>query len=264
MYTLCTRHTHCIHIYTYIIYILYINYIFILSLCQRLNLIFSLSINASKSFPGGPSGKEPTYQCRRQKRLSFDPWVGEIPWKRTWQPTSVLARRILWTEEPSRFQSTGGKSQTRLKWLSAQMNPIFEAALAYGRVSSPVHFWQIQIPQALAEHSLHKPCVLAGPSLLCVDSSQDTAALWIQIFPWGVEEVILLQSVGTCPSGVHPTAPFSRLPFKSSTDTLSLGSHYASIFPLFPSSFISFCESRLKTLSSTYALCLLHVSQPND
>ena len=29
-------------------------------------------------FPGGTSGKEPTCQCRRQKRSSFDPWVGKI------------------------------------------------------------------------------------------------------------------------------------------------------------------------------------------
>ena len=30
-------------------------------------------------FPGGTSGKEPTCQCRRCKRLGFDPWVGKIP-----------------------------------------------------------------------------------------------------------------------------------------------------------------------------------------
>ena len=145
------------------------------------------------------------------------------------------------------------------------MNPIFEAALEHGRVSAfPVHFSQIQVPQALTERSLHTPCVLAGSSLLCVYSSQNTAALWMKMSPWGVEEVISPPSVGTCPSGFHPTAPFSRLPFKSSTDTLPLSSHYASIFPLFPASLISFCESRLKTLSSAYALCLLHVFQPND
>ena len=29
-------------------------------------------------FPGGASGKEPTYQCRRHKRPGSDPWVGKI------------------------------------------------------------------------------------------------------------------------------------------------------------------------------------------
>ena len=40
--------------------------------------------------PGGASGKEPTYPCRRWKRPGFDPWVGKIPWRRAWQPTPVL------------------------------------------------------------------------------------------------------------------------------------------------------------------------------
>ena len=30
-------------------------------------------------FPSGVGGKEPTYQCRKPKRLSFDPWVRKIP-----------------------------------------------------------------------------------------------------------------------------------------------------------------------------------------
>ena len=41
-------------------------------------------------FPGGTSGKEPSCQCRRYKRLGFNPWIGKIPWKRAWQPTPVF------------------------------------------------------------------------------------------------------------------------------------------------------------------------------
>ena len=41
-------------------------------------------------FPGGTSGKEPTYQCRRHKRSGFDPWVRKIPWRSAWQPTPVF------------------------------------------------------------------------------------------------------------------------------------------------------------------------------
>ena len=41
-------------------------------------------------FPGGVSGKEPTWQCRRHKRLKFNPWVRKIPWRRAWQPTPVF------------------------------------------------------------------------------------------------------------------------------------------------------------------------------
>ena len=34
--------------------------------------------------------KKPTCQCRRNKRLEFDPWVGKIPWRRAQQPTPVF------------------------------------------------------------------------------------------------------------------------------------------------------------------------------
>ena len=40
-------------------------------------------------FLGGTRGKDPVCQCRRCKRLGFDPWVGKIPWRRAWQPTPV-------------------------------------------------------------------------------------------------------------------------------------------------------------------------------
>ena len=39
---------------------------------------------------GGVSGKEPTCQCRRQKRHRFNPWVWKIPWRRKWQPMTVF------------------------------------------------------------------------------------------------------------------------------------------------------------------------------
>ena len=28
--------------------------------------------------------------CRAGRRCGFDPWVGKIPWRRTWQPTPVF------------------------------------------------------------------------------------------------------------------------------------------------------------------------------
>ena len=55
-------------------------------------------------FPGGTSGKEHACQCRRHKRLGFDPLVGKIPWRRAWQPTPVfLPGESPWTEEPVRL-----------------------------------------------------------------------------------------------------------------------------------------------------------------
>ena len=39
-------------------------------------------------FPDGSSGKDHT--CRKRKRCRFDPWVRKVPWRRSWQPTSVF------------------------------------------------------------------------------------------------------------------------------------------------------------------------------
>jgi len=48
------------------------------------------SLKRDRDFPGGASGKEPAWQCRRCKRRGFDPWVRKIPWRRAWQLTPVF------------------------------------------------------------------------------------------------------------------------------------------------------------------------------
>ena len=48
------------------------------------------SLEQPAGFPGGASGKEPTFHCRRHKRLGFSLWVCKIPWRRAWQPTPVF------------------------------------------------------------------------------------------------------------------------------------------------------------------------------
>ena len=52
-----------------------------------------LMIGCKLGFPGGTSGKEPTCQCRRCKRLRFRPFVRKIPWRRAWQPTPLFLPR---------------------------------------------------------------------------------------------------------------------------------------------------------------------------
>ena len=47
-------------------------------------------------------------RCDRSHR--FGPWVGKIPWRRQWQPTSgFLPGKSLWTEEPGGLQSMGSQ-----------------------------------------------------------------------------------------------------------------------------------------------------------
>ena len=53
------------------------------------SLIVALT-DGSMGLPRGLSGKEFACQCRRLRRLGFDPWVGKIPWSRKWQPAPVF------------------------------------------------------------------------------------------------------------------------------------------------------------------------------
>ena len=51
---------------------------------------FLLCYLFSNCFPGDSDSKEPAWQCRRRRRLGFEPWVRKIPWRREWQPTPVF------------------------------------------------------------------------------------------------------------------------------------------------------------------------------
>ena len=65
---------------------------------------FDLLSGPLKGFPGGASGKEPTFYCRRHKRSRFDPWVRRIPGRMAWWRTpAFLPRESPWTEEPGRL-----------------------------------------------------------------------------------------------------------------------------------------------------------------
>ena len=44
-------------------------------------------IKFSIGLPWWLSGEEPACQYRRRR---FDPWVGQIPWRRKWQPTPLF------------------------------------------------------------------------------------------------------------------------------------------------------------------------------
>ena len=54
-------------------------------------------------FPGGASGKESAYQCRRCKRCRLHILVRRLPWRRRWQPTPVF----LPGESPGQRSLTG-------------------------------------------------------------------------------------------------------------------------------------------------------------
>ena len=53
--------------------------------------------------PGGSSGKEPTYECRRHKRYRLSLWARKIPLEKGMTTHSnILAWEIPWTEKPDK------------------------------------------------------------------------------------------------------------------------------------------------------------------
>ena len=86
-------------------------------------------------FPGGASGKEPTCNNRRHKRLRFDPWVGKIPWRIKWQPTPVFLPGESQGQRRLACYSPGGRTEfsdwtTRnIKHLGGSTSSYFVACL---------------------------------------------------------------------------------------------------------------------------------------
>ena len=68
------------------------------------------------------SSKKPACQCRKHRRRGFDPWVGEIPWRRRAAHPRALAWRLPWTEEPGgllsqRYNESGtSEGAERAQW----------------------------------------------------------------------------------------------------------------------------------------------------
>ena len=76
-------------------------------------------------------GPPPMAQCKESTCNSGDtqvgliPWVGKIPWRKAWQPTThsnILAWRIPWTEKPRGLQSMGSLGHD-LKRLNMYTHP---------------------------------------------------------------------------------------------------------------------------------------------
>ena len=59
----------------------------------------TLGLGPFYSFPGDTKGKELSCQCRKHKRLGFDPWVRKMPLEEGLGTCSgIFAWRISWTE----------------------------------------------------------------------------------------------------------------------------------------------------------------------
>ena len=107
--------------------IMYVTYLLIKIICYLIwnsnfaeDLVFSFF---------GPAGGRPSLvaqwwglhlQCRSCWRCGFDPWLGEIPWRRKWRPTPVFLPGQ--SHRQRRLAVHGvAKCQTQLKWLSTEL-----------------------------------------------------------------------------------------------------------------------------------------------
>ena len=85
---------------------------------QRVKQDWTANTFTFRGFPGD-TRKEPTCQCRRQKRPGFGSWVGKIPWRRTREPTPVFFPGESYGQRSLvGYSSEGLKSRTRLRWLA--------------------------------------------------------------------------------------------------------------------------------------------------
>ena len=89
--------------------------------------------HSGMDFPGGTSGKESAWQCRRHRRCRFDPWVRKILWRRKWQPTPVFfAKKSNGQRNLVGYNPKGCKESNTTERLSAFRN-------AYHTVISSSH-----------------------------------------------------------------------------------------------------------------------------
>ena len=122
-------------------YFAFLLFSFIISshLCSCSDLWFSMGL------PKWLSSKESACQCRRHR---FDPWVGNIPWRRKWQPLVFLPGKFhgqwrLTCSSPWALR-VGMTEHACTQWFTIKFRQViynnFQYQLKVSKVfSSPIH-----------------------------------------------------------------------------------------------------------------------------
>ena len=80
---------------------------------------FTLKLQLLRGLPRWLSVKESARQCRRCRKLGFDPLVRKIPWRRKWQSTPVfLSGKSHGQRSLAGHSSRGWKELDTTEWLS--------------------------------------------------------------------------------------------------------------------------------------------------
>ena len=57
---------------------------------QHISVLLNTTPLYTPGFLGDAVDKESACQCRKYKRLRFDPWFRKISWSRKWQPNPIV------------------------------------------------------------------------------------------------------------------------------------------------------------------------------
>ena len=82
---------------------------------MRLRSVDSNPHLASQGFPRWLSAKASACRCRRP---GFDPWIGKIPWRRTWQPTPVFLPGESHGQRGAWWATVHGVAKSRQDWVT--------------------------------------------------------------------------------------------------------------------------------------------------
>ena len=133
-----------------------------------------LGDNSAPWLPRWHSGKEFACQCRRHKRSRFDPWVGEIPWRRAWQPSPAFLPGESHGQRSLAGYSPYGRKELDLTKVTYHVHcfqepscSMLESSWSYVQFSS-VQFSRSVMPDSLRPHeSQHArlPCPSLTPQV---------------------------------------------------------------------------------------------------
>ena len=127
--------------------------------------------------PRGTCGKEPACQCRRYKRLRFDPWIRKNPWRSKWQPTLIFLPgksmdRGTWRAVVHRV----AESQAWLKQLSLHPPWGFPSWFRWYRIC--LQCWRLKFDPWVRSHGEESGYLLQHP---CLENFMDRVVWWAAV-----------------------------------------------------------------------------------
>ena len=127
--------------------------------------------------------KESVCQCRRCKRVGFDPRVRKTPWSRKWQPTPVFLPGKI--KELGRLQSMGSQSD-RHNWMTEHTHTSVRARLIF--------FFFFAHRHPVVQHYLLKRCFLLSTAFEPLQASVDHICINLHLVSLGCLTALLCAS----------------------------------------------------------------------